>query len=149
MSNTLAYGFCAIQISHNYLLQNCSSKISKQIVIWGLGGTSKDALYVWFWLTHSCTLTVVAAAKMWNPVALFRSASSHSTLSRHFHASSSSRDDGYDSSSDISESSLVFSESHQSTLDRLYAWEKKLYKEVKVITFPTRKQWNNCMQFRA
>ncbi|CAL8077676.1 unnamed protein product [Prunus armeniaca] len=40
-------------------------------------------------------------------------------------------DEGYESSSDISEEPCMFSGSHQSTLDRLYAWEKKLYEEVK------------------
>ncbi|KAL5699480.1 hypothetical protein ACHQM5_030374 [Ranunculus cassubicifolius] len=70
-------------------------------------------------------------AKMLNPVALFRSASSRSSSSRFFNNSSSSRDDGYDSTSDLAEDACMFSGSHQSTLDRLYAWEKKLYIEVR------------------
>lgn len=49
--------------------------------------------------------------------------------------SSSTREEGYESSSDMSEESCMFSGSHQSTLDRLYAWEKKLYEEVKVCHF--------------
>lgn len=69
---------------------------------------------------------------MLNPVALIRSASSRSSSSRFLMNSSSSRDEGYESSSDVSEESCMFSGSHQSTLDRLYAWEKKLYDEVKV-----------------
>ncbi|XP_077214800.1 nitrate regulatory gene2 protein-like [Tasmannia lanceolata] len=73
----------------------------------------------------------LAAVRMLNPVSLFRSASSRSSSSVFFHSSSISRDDGYDSSSDVSEESCMFSGSHQSTLDRLYAWEKKLYEEVK------------------
>ncbi|KAG1331982.1 nitrate regulatory gene2 protein [Cocos nucifera] len=71
------------------------------------------------------------AVRTLNPIAFFPSASSHSSSSGFFHASSSSRDDGYDSSSDHSEESCMISGSHQSTLDRLYAWEKKLYEEVK------------------
>ncbi|XP_073011277.1 protein ROLLING AND ERECT LEAF 2-like [Typha latifolia] len=71
------------------------------------------------------------AVKMLNPVAMLRSASSRSLSSRFFHSSSSSRDEGYESSSDYSEDSCMLSGSHQSTLDRLYAWEKKLYEEVK------------------
>lgn len=70
--------------------------------------------------------------KMLNPVALFRSASSRSSSSRFLIKSSSSRDEGDESSSDFSEESCMFSGSHQSTLDRLYAWEKKLYDEVRV-----------------
>lgn len=70
--------------------------------------------------------------KMLNPVALFRSASSRSSSSRFLINSSSSKDEDDESSSDFSEETCMFSGSHQSTLDRLYAWEKKLYEEVKV-----------------
>lgn len=70
---------------------------------------------------------------MLNPVALFRSASSRSSSSRFFVNSSSSKDEGYESSSDFSEEPCMYSGGHQSTLDRLYAWEKKLYEEVRVI----------------
>lgn len=70
--------------------------------------------------------------KILNPVALFRSASSRSSSSRFLVSASTSRDEGYESSSDFSEESCMFSGSHQSTLDRLYAWEKKLYNEVRV-----------------
>ncbi|WJX80526.1 hypothetical protein P8452_63513 [Trifolium repens] len=38
-------------------------------------------------------------------------------------------DEVYD---DLSEEHCAFSVSHQSTLDGLYAWEKKLHQEVKV-----------------
>ncbi|KAM0834822.1 hypothetical protein ACQ4PT_063337 [Festuca glaucescens] len=72
--------------------------------------------------------------KMLNPVALLRSASSRSSSSRFLLASSSSIDDLFDndtSSCYSEESCSTMSGSHQSTLDRLYTWEKKLYKEVK------------------
>ncbi|CAN4084490.1 unnamed protein product [Withania somnifera] len=68
-----------------------------------------------------------SAMKMLNPVALFRSGSS----SRFLINPSTLRDEGYQSSSDLSDESNMFSSSHQSTLDRLYAWEKKLYEEVR------------------
>lgn len=74
------------------------------------------------------------SAKMLNPVALLRSASSRSSSSRFLLASSSSIDDLFDnetSSSYSEESCSTMSGSHHSTLDRLYTWEKKLYKEVK------------------
>ncbi|XP_029122152.1 protein ROLLING AND ERECT LEAF 2 [Elaeis guineensis] len=71
------------------------------------------------------------AVRTMNPVASFRSASSYSSSSRFFHASTGSRNDGYESSSDYSGETCMISGSHQSTLDRLYAWEKKLYEEVK------------------
>ncbi|XP_042499110.1 protein ROLLING AND ERECT LEAF 2 [Macadamia integrifolia] len=80
---------------------------------------------------YPSTSNELIAVRMLNPVALFRSTSSRSSSSRCLNNSSSSRDDGYDSSSDFSEESCMFSGSHQSTLDRLYAWEKKLYEEVK------------------
>ncbi|XP_009613914.1 nitrate regulatory gene2 protein [Nicotiana tabacum] len=69
--------------------------------------------------------------KMLNPVALFRSGSSRSSSSRFLIDPSTLRDEGYQSSSDVSDESNMFSSSHQSTLDRLYAWEKKLYDEVR------------------
>ncbi|XP_022755454.1 nitrate regulatory gene2 protein-like [Durio zibethinus] len=80
---------------------------------------------------YSPTSNELTAMKMLNPVALLRSASSRSSSSRFLINSSSSREAGYESSSDFSEESCMFHGSHQSTLDRLYAWEKKLYEEVK------------------
>lgn len=80
---------------------------------------------------YASTSNELSGMKMLNPVALIRSASSRSSSSRFLMNSSSSRDEGYESSSDVSEESCMFSGSHQSTLDRLYAWEKKLYDEVK------------------
>uniref|UniRef100_A0ACD6ADQ7 Uncharacterized protein n=1 Tax=Avena sativa TaxID=4498 RepID=A0ACD6ADQ7_AVESA len=74
------------------------------------------------------------SVKMLNPVALLRSASSRSSSSRFLLASSSSIDDLFDndtSSCYSEESCSSMSGSHHSTLDRLYTWEKKLYKEVK------------------
>ncbi|XP_066352332.1 protein ROLLING AND ERECT LEAF 2-like [Miscanthus floridulus] len=74
------------------------------------------------------------SAKMLNPVALLRSASSRSSSSRFLLAPSSSIDDLFDnetSSCYSEESCSTMSGSHHSTLDRLYTWEKKLYKEVK------------------
>lgn len=75
------------------------------------------------------------SVKMLNPVALLRSASTRSSSSRFLLASSNSIDDLFDndtSSCYSEESCSTMSGSHHSTLDRLYTWEKKLYKEVKV-----------------
>lgn len=80
---------------------------------------------------YSSTSNELTAMKMLNPVALLRSASSRSSSSRFAINSSSSKDEAYESSSDFSEESCTFSGSHQSTLDKLYAWEKKLYQEVR------------------
>lgn len=72
---------------------------------------------------------------MLNPASLFHSASSLSSSSRFFQASSTSRDDGNEDGGKHSEDSFIISGSHKSTLDRLYAWEKKLYEEVKVFLY--------------
>ncbi|CAK7345760.1 unnamed protein product [Dovyalis caffra] len=80
---------------------------------------------------YSSASNELTAMKMLNPVALIRSASSRSSSSRFMINSSSSKDEDCDSSSDFSEESCMLSGSHQSTLDRLYAWEKKLYQEVR------------------
>ncbi|KAG9134706.1 hypothetical protein Leryth_001027 [Lithospermum erythrorhizon] len=73
----------------------------------------------------------LSAKKMLNPVALIRSASSRSSSSRFLVNPSALKEEGTESSSDLSEDVNSFSGSHQSTLDRLYAWEKKLYQEVR------------------
>lgn len=87
--------------------------------------------YSQYQFMKSCSF--LPAMKMLNPVALFRSASSRSSSSRFLMSSSATKDEGgYESGGDISEESSSFSAGHQSTLDRLYAWEKKLYQEVRV-----------------
>lgn len=74
----------------------------------------------------------VTAIKMLNPASLFRSSSSRSSSSRFLvNSSEGSRDEGSESSSCLSDESCMFSGSHHSTLDRLYAWEKRLYEEVR------------------
>ncbi|KAM7477714.1 hypothetical protein LguiA_025927 [Lonicera macranthoides] len=81
---------------------------------------------------YSSTSNELTAMKMLNPVALLRSASSRSNSSRFLmNSSSASKDEGYESSSDFSDESCMFSGSHQSTLDKLLAWEKKLYQQVR------------------
>ncbi|KAE9609869.1 hypothetical protein Lal_00006184 [Lupinus albus] len=72
------------------------------------------------------TSSEISASKLLNPVALFRS-----TSSRFVANPSSNRDEDNECISDVLEEQCVFSGSHQSTLERLYAWEKKLYEEVK------------------
>ncbi|EPS69223.1 hypothetical protein M569_05540 [Genlisea aurea] len=72
----------------------------------------------------------LSARKMLNPVALFKSGSGRSSSSRYMLNALTSKDFGYESSSDFSEQDSL-SGSHQSSLDRLYAWEKKLYQEVR------------------
>ncbi|GKV00415.1 hypothetical protein SLEP1_g13103 [Rubroshorea leprosula] len=75
----------------------------------------------------------LTATKMLNPVALLRSASSSRSTSSRFliKSSSSSKEDGYESGTDFSDECCMLNGSHQSTLDRLYVWEKKLYEEVR------------------
>lgn len=82
----------------------------------------------------------LSASKLLNPVALFRS--SPSKIITNF---SKTRDEVYD---DPSEEQCVFSVSHQSTLDRLYAWEKKLYQEVKSGTRVRLAYEKKCLQLR-
>lgn len=97
---------------------------------------------------YSSTSNELTAMKMLNPVALIRSASSRSSSSRFMINSSSSKDEECDSSSDFSEESCMLSGSHQSTLDRLYAWEKKLYQEVRCGEKVRIAYEKKCMQLR-
>ncbi|KAE9594317.1 hypothetical protein Lal_00001453 [Lupinus albus] len=77
------------------------------------------------------TSNELSASKYLNPVALFRSASSRSSSSRFLMNCSSTRYEGHEGTKDLSEEHCISSSSHQSTLDKLNVWEKKLYEEVK------------------
>ncbi|CAH9144973.1 unnamed protein product [Cuscuta epithymum] len=79
---------------------------------------------------YSTTSNDLKSKKMLNPVALLRSASSRSSSSRFLLNPSIIKDEYHQSYSELSDDS-IFSSSHQSTLDRLYIWEKKLYQEVR------------------
>ncbi|XLT02699.1 hypothetical protein HN51_052050, partial [Arachis hypogaea] len=59
-----------------------------------------------------------------------RTASSRSSSSRN-PVGANSRDDTEAFANNLFDTSCMISESHASTLDRLYAWERKLYDEVK------------------
>lgn len=61
-----------------------------------------------------------------------RTTSSRSSSSRNALATAS-KDDVDDSGSDFVEEFCMIAGSHSSTLERLYAWERKLYDEVKVL----------------
>lgn len=66
-------------------------------------------------------------------IALLRSMSYQSSSSKN-PLTSAVRDDADDSGSDFIEEFCMISGSHSSTLDRLFAWERKLFDEVKVLT---------------
>uniref|UniRef100_A0A1J3JFB2 DUF632 domain-containing protein n=1 Tax=Noccaea caerulescens TaxID=107243 RepID=A0A1J3JFB2_NOCCA len=91
-----------------------------------------------------------SAMKMLNPVALFRSGSSRSSSARFLITSSGggSKESGSESRSDVSDESCMISGSHQTTLDRLFAWEKKLYDEVKSGERVRRAYEKKCMHLR-
>ncbi|WVZ12016.1 hypothetical protein V8G54_016546, partial [Vigna mungo] len=80
---------------------------------------------------NSAAPNELSASKMLNPIALFRSASLRTSSSRILVNSSDTTDEDFEGTDDPSEEDCLFSVSHQSTLDRLYAWEKKLYEEVR------------------
>lgn len=61
-----------------------------------------------------------------------RSVSSLSSSSKSLLTTSIIKDDVGDSNSDFVEQFAMVSGSHSSTLDRLHAWERKLYDEIKV-----------------
>ncbi|XP_026434363.1 nitrate regulatory gene2 protein-like [Papaver somniferum] len=77
----------------------------------------------------------------------YRSLSSQSSSSRN-RLTSASRDDGYESGSDFNEEFSMITGSHSSTLDRLYAWEMKLYAEVKASECVKKKYDQKCNQLR-
>ncbi|XP_074308726.1 uncharacterized protein LOC141643455 [Silene latifolia] len=79
---------------------------------------------------------------VWN-----RSMSSQSSSSRNPLATSS-KDDADDSGSDCVDDFFMISGSHSSTLDRLYAWERKLYDEVKASEVIRKHYDKKCDQLR-
>ncbi|KAI9116927.1 hypothetical protein K1719_011926 [Acacia pycnantha] len=76
-----------------------------------------------------------------------RTASTRSTSSRNPLAGAS-KEDVDDSGSDFIEEFCMIAGSHSSTLDRLYAWERKLYDEVKASELLQRVYDRKCEQLR-
>lgn len=76
-----------------------------------------------------------------------RSVSSRSSSSRN-HLTSASKDDGVENGNDFVEEFSMISGSHSSTLDRLYAWERKLYDELKASESITKAYDRKCNQLR-
>ncbi|PWA82524.1 hypothetical protein CTI12_AA179320 [Artemisia annua] len=76
-----------------------------------------------------------------------RSTSSHSSSSRNPLAPTS-KEDHDDSGSDFMEEFCMIAGSHSSTLDRLYAWERKLYDEVKASESIRKEYDKKCDQLR-
>ncbi|XVE86751.1 hypothetical protein DITRI_Ditri18aG0058900 [Diplodiscus trichospermus] len=78
----------------------------------------------------------------WKRSASSRSSSSRNPLAR------ASKDDPDDSGSDFIEEFCMIAGSHSSTLDRLYAWERKLYDEVKASESIRKVYDRKCDQLR-
>ncbi|XP_020520771.1 uncharacterized protein LOC18421966 [Amborella trichopoda] len=78
----------------------------------------------------------------WNRSTSSRSSSSKNPLA------SASKDDMDDSSSDFVDDFCMISGSHSSTLDRLYAWERKLYDEVKASEIIRKDYEKKCNQLK-
>ncbi|XP_058179529.1 protein ALTERED PHOSPHATE STARVATION RESPONSE 1 [Rhododendron vialii] len=76
-----------------------------------------------------------------------RTTSSISSSSRNPLASAS-KDDNDDSGSDFAEEFCMIAGSHSSTLDRVYAWERKLYDEVKASESIRKDYDRKCDQLR-
>ncbi|KAK8653560.1 hypothetical protein V6N13_127553 [Hibiscus sabdariffa] len=78
----------------------------------------------------------------WKRSASWRSSSSRNPLT------TTSKDDADDSGSDFIEEFCMIAGSHSSTLDRLYAWERKLYDEVKASESIRKEYDRKCDQLR-
>lgn len=77
---------------------------------------------------------------IWKRTTSSRSSSSRNPLNN--------KDDNDDSGSDFVEDFCMIAGSHSSTLDRVYAWERKLYDEVKMIESIRRDYDRKCNQLR-
>lgn len=89
-----------------------------------MGCAAKFYLLLIFFVETSQNVVKVIT---WKRTTSSRSSSSRNPLT------TASKDDNDDSGSDFVEEFCMIAGSHSSTLDRLYAWERKLYDEVKVI----------------
>ncbi|EEF29247.1 protein ALTERED PHOSPHATE STARVATION RESPONSE 1 [Ricinus communis] len=89
-------------------------------------------------VTHDHVTKVIT----WKRTASSRSSSSRNPLA------TATRDDVSDSGSDFLEEFCMISGSHSSTLDRLYAWERKLYDEVKASDGIRKEYDRKCDQLR-
>ncbi|WOG92121.1 hypothetical protein DCAR_0311380 [Daucus carota subsp. sativus] len=88
---------------------------------------------------HSRNVTKVIT---WNRSTSARSSSSRSPLA------TASKDDNDDSGSEFAEEFCMIAGSHSSTLDRMYAWERKLYDEVKASECIRKEYDRKCDQLR-
>uniref|UniRef100_A0A1D1XI52 Protein transport protein SEC31 n=1 Tax=Anthurium amnicola TaxID=1678845 RepID=A0A1D1XI52_9ARAE len=77
-----------------------------------------------------------------------RSTSSLSSSSKNPLAAAAAKDDICDSGSDFIDEVCMISGSHSSTLDRLYAWERKLHDEVKASESIRKEYDRKCSQLR-
>ncbi|CAI9777635.1 unnamed protein product [Fraxinus pennsylvanica] len=75
-----------------------------------------------------------------------RTTSSRSSSSKN--PTATTKDDNDDSGSDFIEEFCMISGSHSSTLDRMYAWERKLYDEVKASEFIRKEYDRKCDKLR-
>ncbi|KAI3930663.1 hypothetical protein MKX01_037109 [Papaver californicum] len=85
--------------------------------------------------------------QMTKAITWYRSPSSQSSSSRN-PLTSALRGDGDECGSDFNEEFSMITGSHSSTLDRLYAWEMKLYAEVKASECVRKKYDQKCDQLR-
>ncbi|CAA6664422.1 unnamed protein product [Spirodela intermedia] len=81
----------------------------------------------------------------WNRSASSASSSSKKTLTA---AAAAARPDLWDGGGDFAEEFCMISGSHSSTMDRLYAWERKLYDEVKASESIRRQYDRRCCEVR-
>ena len=85
------------------------------------------------WLFYSIVSTAESEQHVTKVITWNRSLSSRSASSKSpFISAQKEEDDPPDSCTDFVEEFCMISGSHASSLDRLYAWERKIYDELKV-----------------
>ncbi|PIN26753.1 hypothetical protein CDL12_00472 [Handroanthus impetiginosus] len=111
-------------------------------------GTSSPSIYLTSFRAACCQGRsanvsddqVVTKVITWKRTTSSRSSSSRNPLA--------AKDDNDDSGSDFIEEFCMISGSHSSTLDRMYAWERKLYDEVKASESIQKEYDRKCNQLR-
>ncbi|XP_012093121.1 protein ALTERED PHOSPHATE STARVATION RESPONSE 1 isoform X2 [Jatropha curcas] len=111
------------------------------------GSSSASAILANFQVCCRGKTALVSHEHVTKVITWKRTASSRSSSSRNPLATAA-RDDVSDSGSDFVEEFCMIAGSHSSTLDRLYAWERKLYDEVKASEFIRKEYDRKCNQLR-
>ncbi|PKU72415.1 hypothetical protein MA16_Dca017904 [Dendrobium catenatum] len=140
----LRYALSAAQLSYTQSLRNVGAALREFAEAEISVDPSQSNFELEQALSHSSYASPSPSLKVitWKRTISSRSSSSRNPIT------SASKDDGPESGNDFVEEFSMISGSHSSTLDRLYAWERKLYDELKASESIRKAYDQKCNQLR-